>query len=1063
MKQKLLFFVVSMMMSVAAMAQWTKPVPKASDIVYGDTVFLYNVGTSSFFLGANSYGTRASVDPGHGYKCVLAETEGYVTISDYVENKGGMYFVFAEAIDGIWVDYNNQGITFTYFRFVRQDDGSYLIYNAASGQNEYPLGVDLTRDNKTELFLNDTEAAPEEVSNNWYIVLQADYNAYMEEYEVYATAQNLAAKIEEAKGFDINTTSAEAVYANTNSTIGQLQAAIDELQAAINDYKEHQATPDNPQDLTPTYIPDADFESNSGAGVWLRTHSAQNYQTSGTPNKLGDSTYFLEAWHGSPFTGKMYVPITGLPNGVYQFTLSVATNGGNGCYVYAGTDSIECTSGNMTPYTVFTTVEDGNLEVGLNMPKAIQNWVGIDDAKLIYLGNVVESYAYWVKYMMEAAPVFSEENVNATALAEYNAILETDPSSFATKEEVMAFYAEYLSALQKIKANKEAYERYEELYDEAQGLIDLGYDGQEADEMGDYLMETGEDIIENKPLSTEQVEEEIVKLQQMIEAVKTNCLAPGLDCTGLLVNPNFNSRLDGWTWDESLGTPAWGGLSTNPCVERWNENFNFYQKVVGLPNGVYELKVQAFYRPGSSTTEAYTNYQTDPTMEEILTFIYLNASEAPVTNIGAFAYTSDLEDDCVSVADGLYVPNGMNSASNAFSQGDYDNSVKGVVTDGTMTVGIKCTEGTISGRWPLWDNFRLTYIGMDYDAIKEVIDSYDDEIATLLDELMGNDAKEALEQANETAQEVEEGDGEAAFKALSDLIDAINGAKDSKDAYEQLFNANEEMLFTIEDYPDSPAREEAEELYNTVNDNYSSGTYTTEEALAKIEDIRRISAKLRIPDYSDASPENPVDFTQVIVNNSFEMGDLTGWTAANGDDTGVKENANATYTVSNADGAYLFNTWKNVASYDYNVTQTIYGLPAGSYKLTALLASDQNNKVTLSANDVSEEFTMENAKEIGQDESVYITLEEGRELVITASATNWFKCDNFRLEYYGGASQSKPGDVNEDGKVDINDVVAIINVMAGTADWKNANVNGDEEGKIDINDVVAVINIMAGN
>lgn len=55
-----------------------------------------------------------------------------------------------------------------------------------------------------------------------------------------------------------------------------------------------------------------------------------------------------------------------------------------------------------------------------------------------------------------------------------------------------------------------------------------------------------------------------------------------------------------------------------------------------------------------------------------------------------------------------------------------------------------------------------------------------------------------------------------------------------------------------------------------------------------------------------------------------------------------------------------------------------------------------------------------------------------------------------------------PGDVNEDGKVDINDVVAIINHMAGTASWINANVNDDPDGNVDINDVVAVINIMAG-
>ncbi len=52
-------------------------------------------------------------------------------------------------------------------------------------------------------------------------------------------------------------------------------------------------------------------------------------------------------------------------------------------------------------------------------------------------------------------------------------------------------------------------------------------------------------------------------------------------------------------------------------------------------------------------------------------------------------------------------------------------------------------------------------------------------------------------------------------------------------------------------------------------------------------------------------------------------------------------------------------------------------------------------------------------------------------------------------------------DVNEDGVVDINDVVAVINQMAGTASWRYADVNGDSD--VDINDVVAVINNMAGN
>ena len=50
-------------------------------------------------------------------------------------------------------------------------------------------------------------------------------------------------------------------------------------------------------------------------------------------------------------------------------------------------------------------------------------------------------------------------------------------------------------------------------------------------------------------------------------------------------------------------------------------------------------------------------------------------------------------------------------------------------------------------------------------------------------------------------------------------------------------------------------------------------------------------------------------------------------------------------------------------------------------------------------------------------------------------------------------------DVNEDEKVDISDIVAVINTMARTSSLNKADVNGD--GTVDISDVVTVINSMA--
>ena len=69
--------------------------------------------------------------------------------------------------------------------------------------------------------------------------------------------------------------------------------------------------------------------------------------------------------------------------------------------------------------------------------------------------------------------------------------------------------------------------------------------------------------------------------------------------------------------------------------------------------------------------------------------------------------------------------------------------------------------------------------------------------------------------------------------------------------------------------------------------------------------------------------------------------------------------------------------------------------------------------------------------------------------------------ENYKILFSDNlASSVKKGDVNEDGKVDISDIVAVINQIAGTAEYVGADVNEDD--KVDISDIVAIINIIAG-
>ena len=67
------------------------------------------------------------------------------------------------------------------------------------------------------------------------------------------------------------------------------------------------------------------------------------------------------------------------------------------------------------------------------------------------------------------------------------------------------------------------------------------------------------------------------------------------------------------------------------------------------------------------------------------------------------------------------------------------------------------------------------------------------------------------------------------------------------------------------------------------------------------------------------------------------------------------------------------------------------------------------------------------------------------------------KYDNVKL-------QSKRGDINGDGSVDVTDVNIIVNIILGKDNASNypGNANVDGQGGIDVSDVNVIVNIMLG-
>ena len=74
---------------------------------------------------------------------------------------------------------------------------------------------------------------------------------------------------------------------------------------------------------------------------------------------------------------------------------------------------------------------------------------------------------------------------------------------------------------------------------------------------------------------------------------------------------------------------------------------------------------------------------------------------------------------------------------------------------------------------------------------------------------------------------------------------------------------------------------------------------------------------------------------------------------------------------------------------------------------------------------------------------------------------------NYELTYVDGTlhiNAGLKGDVNQDGNVDVGDVMAVINIMAGQPGQLNAALGDvNEDGDVDVGDVMAIINIMAAH
>lgn len=374
------------------------------------------------------------------------------------------------------------------------------------------------------------------------------------------------------------------------------------------------------------------------------------------------------------------------------------------------------------------------------------------------------------------------------------------------------------------------------------------------------------------------------------------CTDP-IDMTDKIINPQFQDALNGWTLDkiattENGGTPSTGvkGPDSNKVITAFNTTFDCQQTIEGLEAGWYKLSVQAFARP---TAQGNTQKIEDnpAAFAEHTNFIYANDAQKRamlITEDGSITEVSG----CLKLNSGLWVPTSSNTTSAIFDKGLYDQSLLfQVAEDGKAVIGVKGEIVADGGSYYAFDNFRLTKV---FVADAEDVEAL---MATVPEGAMDAQVKAAMEAAVEALGKKASIDN---FLAAEEAIAAAKASAADYAAVKALMDSEAtkaEKLEVSEAYAAAIAE---------VSAAYENGAIEDIEAAENV-------VKAAVVQAYCADMEPGKDLTALLNNTTFDNNDMNGWDVIGG------------LTSKN----HVARSFEQ----NYDASQTIVGLPAGTYKV----------------------------------------------------------------------------------------------------------------------------------
>lgn len=538
MKKSLLLLAALAATTGALADEWQQPSYSGAfqPLTAGDTVYIYNTEAKLFLTEGNDWGTHATV----GASGLLFTVQQYVpedgewdgktyNIYDYTVAKGGWRKMFIT--DGGHVYMDNASQEDNMWQFEHEGGNIYRILGAdanpvwkcSGDMSTYMLGryTGYTTDDGEETgtgviydeCTEDTYPEKGSFQMEWAFVSQADYAAYGVQVATYEAAIALGKQIAEAEAMGVTGLDEEkAVYANTSSTLEEIQEASASAEKKVLAYYETSVTPETPVNILTDECNSTDgWVNGAGAGTFgTGSWAGDNWE--GFVN--GDT--YINIWDGS-LSGAIYREREGLPNGIYVVTISAQAESAPGA-VFAN-DNQKSVPADKTGhiYKITTEVTDGKLQFGYVQDEAATNWVTLDNVSVDYYGQGVEAYRFWLNGLLESAPSFDDVIVMDSLVTEYNAVLAS-VNTAETKEDILAIIPAYEAILNEIGINIAAYANMITISNAADEMATTdGINTYYGDQLSDFTTDVVAPITEEHTLNTEAVNAVAAQLQTLID------------------------------------------------------------------------------------------------------------------------------------------------------------------------------------------------------------------------------------------------------------------------------------------------------------------------------------------------------------------------------------------------------------------------------------------------------------------------------------------------------------------------------------------------------------------